>query len=122
MTVAERLVLKRQRHLKWRALDPLFAAFGLTIERPPVDDPAAAELRVGGAGLRRDATRSVEPHMLRAATVDARDDPRLSLCACTLGLASPGETVVEHAAQALRAVFPGFVETARSLGAEIEYT
>src|SRR5881398_4030609 len=23
MTVAERLVLKRQRHLKWRALDPL---------------------------------------------------------------------------------------------------
>jgi ABC-type methionine transport system permease subunit len=29
--------------------------------------------------------------------------------------------VVEHAAQALRAVYPGFVETAQALGADIEF-
>ena len=29
MTIAERLVLKRQRHLKWRVLDPLETALML---------------------------------------------------------------------------------------------
>jgi 3-phosphoshikimate 1-carboxyvinyltransferase len=93
---------------QWSALDPLFTAFGLAIER------SAGELLVGGG----DAAAGLG---LRGARVDAQQDPRLSLAACALGLASPGETVVEHAAQALRAVFPGFVETAQALGADIEF-
>jgi 3-phosphoshikimate 1-carboxyvinyltransferase len=81
------------------------------LERPR-EAQAAAESRRGGAPV-------PDPDTLRR--VDARDDPRLSLCACALGLASPGETVVEHSADALRAVYPGFLETARALGAEIEF-
>jgi 3-phosphoshikimate 1-carboxyvinyltransferase len=93
---------------EWSQLDALFAQFGLLVER------SAGELRVG---VGADDSRA----NLRGAHVDVQHDPRLSLAACALGLASPGETVVEHAAQALRAVYPGFIETAQALGADIEF-
>jgi 3-phosphoshikimate 1-carboxyvinyltransferase len=86
----------------WAALDPLLGAFGVAVER------SAGELYV---------PRQAQ---LQPAQVDARDDPRLSMCACVLGLASAGETVVKHAAKALLAVYPGFIETARALGAELD--
>jgi 3-phosphoshikimate 1-carboxyvinyltransferase len=86
----------------WAALDPLLGAFGISIER------SAGELYV-----------PYQP-TLRPCAVDAQDDPRLSLCACVLGLACTGETVVKHAVEALSAVYPGFIETARKLGADIE--
>jgi 5-enolpyruvylshikimate-3-phosphate synthase len=86
----------------WAALDPLLGAFGIAVER------SAGELYV---------PRQAQP---RPAQVDARDDPRLSICACVLGLASAGETVVKHAANALSAVYPGFIEAARALGAELD--
>jgi 3-phosphoshikimate 1-carboxyvinyltransferase len=93
---------------QWSRLDALFAQFGLVIER------SEGELRLGAE------TADARANM-RGAHVDVQHDPRLSLAACALGLASPGETVVEHAAQALRAVYPGFVETAQALGADIEF-
>ena len=52
--------------------------------------------------------------------LDARDDHALALAACTLALATPGETVVEHAARALHAVYPGFLAAAAQLGARID--
>jgi 3-phosphoshikimate 1-carboxyvinyltransferase len=85
----------------WASLDELFGAFGIATER------SAGELYVA-----RQA-------QLRPCECDAHDDPRLSLCACVLGLACTGVTVVKHAAQALSAVYPGFIEAARALGADI---
>ena len=87
----------------WAALDPLLAAFGIASERSP------GELYV---------PRQREQ---RSAEFDAGDDPRLSLCACVLGLACAGVTVVKHAAQALSAVYPGFIEGAQALGADIDF-
>jgi 3-phosphoshikimate 1-carboxyvinyltransferase len=83
----------------------LLEAFGFSIARTP------GELLVQGITW---------PSPDRELRVDARDDPQLSLCACSLALACPAPTVVEHAAQALGSMYPGFVEAARALGAEIE--
>jgi 3-phosphoshikimate 1-carboxyvinyltransferase len=91
----------------WSALDPLFAAFGLQVVREP------GELFVCGPAEKLSA--SVPRH------VDASDDPRLALCACTLALATAGETVVEHAARALASAYPGFMEAAHALGADIQF-
>lgn len=87
-----------------RALDAVFGAFDVTIERTP------GELFV--------APRAAPPRAVRQA--NSQDDPELALLACTLALATPGETVVEHAATALAAVHPGFIPAARQLGASIE--
>lgn len=87
------------------ALGPVFAAFGVEIER------GHGELFIA---RRTEPLRSGRP-------VNAQDNPELALLACTLALATPGETVVEHAAAALAAVHPGFVPTARQLGASIEF-
>lgn len=56
---------------------------------------------------------------LEATRFDARDDAALALAAVTLAMASPGESVLEHAAEALARTYPGYVDAARSLGAEI---
>ena len=121
---------------EWLALDALFAAFGLVTQRSPgelilasadTSPGARLALATGARDIPSDAPRRESSDASRRESidaprrVDARDDPRLSLCACTLGLASPGVTVVEHAARALRAVYPGFLEVARALGAEIEF-
>lgn len=102
---------------EWLALDALFAAFGLVTQRSP------GELWVAGiGGSPGSALALAQPRAAESARqIDVRDDPRLSLVACALALASTGETVVQHAAQALRACYPGFMETARALGAEIDF-
>jgi 5-enolpyruvylshikimate-3-phosphate synthase len=88
-----------------RELDPVLAAFGLARDR------TAGELRVTRASTEREPDER---------SVDAQDDPGLALLACTLALASRGVTVVQHAAHALSAVYPGFLAAARQLGASIE--
>jgi 3-phosphoshikimate 1-carboxyvinyltransferase len=87
-------------------LDPIFAAFGIRIKRAP------GELQVPpkASWMAPSAPRFV----------DACSDPSLAITACTLALACPGETVVEHAAGALAAMYPGFIEAAQKLGASIE--
>ena len=86
-------------------LEPMLSAFGAEVAR------SDGELLV-----KRAATAPRSPRC-----VDAGDDPELSLLACTLALATPGETVVEHAATALSAVHPGFIETARLFGVAIDF-
>jgi 3-phosphoshikimate 1-carboxyvinyltransferase len=90
---------------QWLALDPVLRAFGANLERSE-----------GAWRIARAADETLRP-----ARVDSGADPRVSLAACALALATPGLSVVEHAAQALRAVHPGFVETARALGADIDF-
>ena len=80
----------------------VLSAFGIAVEQ------RADELRVARTGG------------LHATHIDVCEDPGLSLCACVLGLACPGETVVQHAAQPLLAEFPGLIEGARALGADLE--
>lgn len=86
-------------------LAPMLSAFGADIARG--DDELLVKRAAGAPSAPR--------------RVDAGDDPELALLACTLALATPGETVVEHAATALSAVHPGFIETARLLGAAIDF-
>jgi 3-phosphoshikimate 1-carboxyvinyltransferase len=86
----------------WTRVPELLRAFGLACE-------------LGDDQLRIPAQRT-----LRAARFDARGDAQLALAAATLGLASPGESVLEHASHALARSYPGFVEAARALGAEIQ--
>jgi 3-phosphoshikimate 1-carboxyvinyltransferase len=54
------------------------------------------------------------------ARIDAREDPELAMAAVVLGLTAEGETVIEHAAEALELTHPGFLEALRELGAEVE--
>ena len=89
-------------------LEALLAAFGLAPSRQA--DELHVPRRAAGALDASDAPR----------VVDACDDHALALAACTLALATPGETVVQHAARALHAVYPGFLAAARQLGACIE--
>ena len=56
---------------------------------------------------------------LRPATVDSAGDHRLAMLATVLALAAPGESVVEDAGWA-GVSFPGFVDTLRGLGADVE--
>jgi len=85
-------------------LEPLLRAFGCTFVR------TRDELWVGPKRQSIEAARSV----------DAGDHADLALAACSLALACPGETVVKHAARAVRAMYPGFISAARALGADIE--
>ena len=88
-------------------LEALLAAFALAPARQP------DELHVPRADRGAAAQRAERK-------VDAQDDHSLALAACTLALASPGETVVQHAARALYAVYPGFLPALAQLGASIE--
>jgi 3-phosphoshikimate 1-carboxyvinyltransferase len=85
-------------------LEPMLRAFG-----------AEVALSDGELFVKRAASAPSAPRC-----IDAGDDPQLALLACTLALATPGETVVEHAATALSAVHPGFIGTARLLGAAVD--
>ena len=59
------------------------------------------------------------PQPLRGGTAQSRRDHRLAMSLAVAGLAADGATVIEDA-QELNESFPGFVETLRNLGAEIE--
>ena len=85
----------------WAQVPELLRAFGLPCE------------------LSGDRLLLPKGHSLRAARFDARDDAQLALAAVALGLASPGESVLEHASHALARSYPGFIEIARALGGEI---
>jgi 3-phosphoshikimate 1-carboxyvinyltransferase len=52
---------------------------------------------------------------------NAQGDPLVALAACSLALATPGETVVQEALFALTALYPGFIRAVQELGASIEY-
>jgi 3-phosphoshikimate 1-carboxyvinyltransferase len=102
---------------------PALAAYGdATLRRLP------ALLEVFGIGSSR-TTEELHVPSLRGAvsaasgqarSVDACDDHGLALAACTLALATPGETVVQHAARALHAIYPGFLAAVAQLGAHID--
>ena len=96
----------QQPDLGWSMLDALFAAFGVSVDRRP------NELFVAPSALAATEARR---------RWDARADPLMALMACTLALATPGETVVEHALFALTSLYPGFLRAAQELGASIEY-
>jgi 5-enolpyruvylshikimate-3-phosphate synthase len=89
----------------WSRLDALFAAFGSPVQRAP------NEVFI----VRSELAASATPRVW-----DAKHDPHSALAACTLALATPGETVVEHALRALSALYPGFIHAAQELGASIE--
>lgn len=99
-------VAAQQRDPGWSSFDALLATFGVPVDRAP-DEVFIA------------------PHALAAAeterTWDAQADPQNALAACTLALATPGGTVVQHARTALSARYPGFIRAAQELGASIEY-
>ncbi len=59
------------------------------------------------------------PQRLRGGTAHSRRDHRLAMSLAVAGLAAAGPTLIEDA-QELNESFPGFVETLRNLGAEIE--
>ncbi len=59
------------------------------------------------------------PQLLRGGTAHSRRDHRLAMSLAVAGLAAIGPTIIEEA-QELNESFPGFVETLRNLGAEIE--
>jgi 5-enolpyruvylshikimate-3-phosphate synthase len=96
----------QQRDPGWSSLDALFACFGVAVDRGP-DEVSIAHSVLGSAGARREW--------------DAQGDAQNALIACTLALATPGETVVQHAQTALSALYPGFLRAAQELGASIEY-
>jgi 3-phosphoshikimate 1-carboxyvinyltransferase len=60
------------------------------------------------------------PAVLHGAVVESHRDHRLSMALAVAGLVAHGETVVQGA-EAIEDSFPGFVETMRSLGADIEW-
>jgi 3-phosphoshikimate 1-carboxyvinyltransferase len=86
----------------WSALRELLAAFGISAE------------------LAEDSLRVAPQQRLHPAHYDARDHAELALAATALGLAAPGETVLEHAIDALARTYPGFVEAAVALGAQLQ--
>jgi hypothetical protein len=100
-------VVGRQQHDPgWARLDALYAAFGVTVDRGP-NELFIPRCALAGAGARR--------HW------NAQGDPLVALAACTLALATPGETVVQEALFALTALYPGFIRAVQELGASIEY-
>jgi 3-phosphoshikimate 1-carboxyvinyltransferase len=86
----------------WQALQGLLDTFGVAAE------------------LGEDSLRIAPRQRLRPAHYDARDHAELALAAATLGLAAPGETVLEHAIDALARTYPGFLEAAEALGARFQ--
>jgi 3-phosphoshikimate 1-carboxyvinyltransferase len=59
------------------------------------------------------------PQTLTGNTVHSRRDHRLAMSLAVAGLVAEGKTIIEEAEE-LHESFPGFVETLRELGAEIE--
>jgi hypothetical protein len=98
----------QQRNPGWTSLDALFASFGVAVDRGRgPDEVFIAQSVLGCAGARR--------------AWDAQGDPQNAFIARALALATPGETVVQHAQTALSALYPGFLRAAQELGASIEY-
>ncbi len=60
------------------------------------------------------------PQPLTGAVVSSRRDHRLAMSLAIAGLAAEGDTIIEDA-QELNESFPGFVETLRELGAQLEW-
>lgn len=93
----------------------------------PSDDPYWSELRdlLGAFGISaahtQDCLRVPAGQRLASASYDARDRAEFALAAVALGLAAPGETVLEHAIDALARTYPGFIEGAKALGAQIQF-
>lgn len=83
----------------WIGLRELLSAFGIASE------------------LAGDSLRIAPRQRLLPAHYDARDHAELALAAAALALAAPGETVLEHAIEALARTYPGFIEAAAALGA-----
>lgn len=83
----------------------------------------AAELRELGAVIeeRPDGFRIAGPQRLRGAVVDRHDDHRVAMALILAGLVAEGPTTVTDAA-CVEDSFPGFVETLRALGADVEQT
>lgn len=100
------VVSSQQRDPGWSRLDALYAAFGVAVDRGPNELFIPPSARPGAGAQRR---------------WDAHGDPLVALAACTLALATSGETVVQHALFALTALYPGFIRAAQELGASIEY-
>jgi 5-enolpyruvylshikimate-3-phosphate synthase len=92
----------------------------------PSDDPYWARVRelLAAFGIQTDLAEDclrVPPAQPPVpASYDARDHAEFALAGVALGLAAPGETVLEHAIDALVRTYPGFIEAANALGAQIE--
>ncbi len=82
----------------------------------------ATELRKMGATIeeRPDGMIVTGPTQLRGAVVKCHHDHRLAMALAVAGLVAGGQTTV-RGAEAIGDSFPSFVETMRSLGAEIEW-
>jgi 3-phosphoshikimate 1-carboxyvinyltransferase len=82
----------------------------------------AGELRRLGVVLEEapDGLAVHGPLRLQGGTVDSHDDHRLGMALAVAGLVASGETRIEAAA-CVADSFPGFVETMRQLGAEMEW-
>jgi 3-phosphoshikimate 1-carboxyvinyltransferase len=96
----------QQRDPGWTSLDALCATLGVNVERAP------EEVFVPHSEL---------SSKTRVRAWDCQGDSETALIACALALATPGETVVEHALRALTALYPGFIRAAQELGASIEH-
>ncbi len=86
----------------WAQVRELLAAFGVQTD------------------LAQDCLRVPPAQPLAPGSYDARDRAEFALAAVALGLAAPGETVLEHAIDALARTYPGFIEAANALGAQIQ--
>lgn len=120
-----------------RAIDELPVAMGLAAFAEGVTEIRdAAELRVKESD-RLDAMRrlltafGVECRLRddgaiirggspRAATVDAAGDHRIAMTAAVMGLGVAGATQI-HGADVVDVSYPGFVDTLRALGADVEW-
>ena len=82
----------------------------------------ARELRKLGAEIdeHTDGFAVAGPQPLRGAVVQGYDDHRVAMSLVIAGLCADGETLVEDA-RCVHDSFPGFVETMRALGADVEW-
>ncbi|MBN1564266.1 MAG: 3-phosphoshikimate 1-carboxyvinyltransferase, partial [Anaerolineae bacterium] len=82
----------------------------------------AAELRKLGAEIEEfdDGFRVIGPQTLHGAVVQGHDDHRVAMALAVAGLIADGETIIEDAG-CVEDSFPGFVETLRDLGADVEW-
>jgi 3-phosphoshikimate 1-carboxyvinyltransferase len=70
-----------------------------------------------GARERADGLEITGPTPLHGATVEARGDHRIAMCAAIAGLIAGGETVIEGA-ECIATSYPSFVADLRALGAD----
>jgi 3-phosphoshikimate 1-carboxyvinyltransferase len=82
----------------------------------------AGELRKMGIPIdeKADGFSVHGPRRLRGATVDSHDDHRLAMSLAIAGLVADSPTHIENA-QSAHDSFPGFVETMKAIGAELEW-